>query len=69
LVKKNRLTASVALSLGLVPALFGLAGCSDDQSTIAPSKEAGVRSRDERQKAFEFGGDLSKAVPQKGRGR
>jgi hypothetical protein len=56
------------MSAALLPALLGLVGCSND-ATPDPSKVEGKRPRDEQQKAREFGGDVSKAVPQKGRGR
>jgi hypothetical protein len=54
-----------ATNAALLPALLGLIGCSGDSSP-APSKTEGSRPRDEQQKAREFGGDASKAVPNKG---
>jgi hypothetical protein len=68
-----------AVGMAVLPGLIGLVGCSE-QGTLPPtSKEAGAKSRDERQKAREFGTvnkdgvagppALEKAVPAKGRPR
>ena len=66
--KKVRFATVATLSAALLPALLGLAGCSGD-SAPARSTTEGSRPRDELQKSREFGGDTSKAVPQKGKGR
>lgn len=74
--RKVRPLMRIALGMAVLPGVAGLSGCSEE-GTLPPSKQAGGMSRDERQKAREFGtvskdgvagpSDLSKAVPARGR--